>query len=107
MIKTEKATFGLDRHVANAGCYLLLWVSGLIFFLAEKKDSEIRFNALQSIIFFGGLTIIGMIPILGQLLAPFLSLAGLVAWIFLLVKTYQGEQVVLPVIGEYAKKYSK
>lgn len=107
MAETKKATFGLDRNAASAATYLLVWITGLIFFLAEKEDAEIRFNAAQSIILFGGLTIIGMIPILGIFLTPFLGIIGLIAWIVLLVKTYQGGKIVLPVIGGYANKLAK
>lgn len=107
MAESKKATFGLDRNMANAATYLLGWVTGLIFLLVEKEDKEIRFNAMQSIILSGGLMIISFIPVIGLILAPFLGIIGLVAWIVLLVKTYQGEKIVLPIVGEYAKKYSK
>lgn len=103
----KKSTFGLERNAANAAAYLLGWISGLVFFLIEKEDKEIRFNAMQSILFFGLLNILAMVPLIGWALSPFLALIGLVGWIFLLVKTYQGEKVKLPIIGDYAEKFSK
>lgn len=107
MTETQKTTFGLNRNVANAATYLFWWVSGLVFFLAEKKDKEVRFNAVQSIFFFGGLNVLMIVPVVGQLLIPFLGIVWLVGWIYLLVKTYQGEKVKLPVVGEYAERYTK
>lgn len=107
MAEAKKSTFGLDRNVACALTYLLGWLTGLLFFLAEKEDKEVRFNAVQSIILFGGINILVMVPVLGIMLSPFLMLIGLVAWILLLVKTYQGGKVKLPVIGQYAEKFSK
>jgi uncharacterized membrane protein len=102
---SKKYAFGLEKNAAAALAYLLVWLTGLLFLLVEK-DPDIRFHAIQSIIFFGGLTILSMLPVLGWLLSPFLFLIGLVGWIILLVKAYQGEKFKLPIIGELAVKYS-
>lgn len=107
MTESGKSTFGLEKNVASALAYALGWVSGIIFFLAEKEDKDIRFHALQSIVFFGALSILGMVPIVGWMLSPFLFLIGLVGWIFLLIKAYQGEKFELPIVGEFVKKQIK
>lgn len=99
-----KSTFGLDKNIACALTYVLGWITGLVFFLAEKKDREVRFNAAQSIITFGALSILGMIPVIGVMLSPFIFLVGLVAWVVLLVKAYQGTKFKLPVVGDFAEK---
>lgn len=99
-----KSTFGLDKNIACALTYVLGWITGLVFFLAEKKDREVRFNAAQSIITFGSLSILGMIPVIGVMLSPFIFLVGLVAWVVLLVKAYQGAKFKLPVVGDFAEK---
>ncbi|PIU33673.1 hypothetical protein COT03_02765 [Candidatus Shapirobacteria bacterium CG07_land_8_20_14_0_80_39_18] len=99
-----KYTFGLEKNVACALTYVLGWVSGLVFFLAEKKDRDIRFNAAQSIVTFGALTVLGMVPVVGWMLSPFVFLVGLVLWVLLLVKAYQGARFKLPVIGDLAEK---
>ncbi|HUW24874.1 MAG TPA: DUF4870 domain-containing protein [Patescibacteria group bacterium] len=106
MATSKKYAFGLEKNVAAALTYLLAWLTGVIFFLVEK-DPDIRFHAVQSIIFFGGLTILGMVPVLGWLLSPFLFLIGLIGWIVLLVKAYQGEKFKLPVVGNLALKFSR
>ncbi len=107
MAESKKSTFGLDKNIAAAGTYLLGWITGLIFFLVEKNDKDIRFHAMQSIIFFGGLTILTFVPLIGWLLSPFLGIIGLVGWIVLLVKAYQGGKLKLPVIGDLAEKWAK
>lgn len=107
MTESRKSTFGLEKNVASALAYALGWVSGIIFFLAEKEDKDIRFHALQSIVFFGALSILGMVPVVGLVLSPFLFLIGLVGWIFLLIKAYQGEKFELPIVGEFVKKQIK
>ena len=109
-IKTTqiKTSTGLDQNIAGMLCYLVGWITGLIFFLIEKDNKFVRFHAMQSIITFGGLTmlfmVLGFIPFLGWLLFPILGIVQLVLWILLMVKAYQGEQFKLPVIGDLAEK---
>jgi uncharacterized membrane protein len=53
------------------------------------------------------LRIIVQIPVLGWatiLLWPLVSLAGLIIWIILVMKAYQGQMFKLPVIGDMAEK---
>lgn len=108
MEETKKSTFGLDKKTAGTLTYVLGWITGLIFLLSEKNDKDVKFNAMQSIIFFGGLNILviflGWIPFLGWGLIQLLWLLGFVVWLVCLVKTYQGEKFKLPVIGEIAEK---
>jgi uncharacterized membrane protein len=103
-----KTSTGLNQNVAGMLCYLVGWITGLIFFLIEKDNKFVRFHAMQSIITFGGLTmlfiVLGFIPFLGWMLFPILGILQLVLWILLMVKAYQGEQFKLPVIGDLAEK---
>ncbi|MDB5923010.1 MAG: hypothetical protein JWN13_1946 [Betaproteobacteria bacterium] len=109
-IKTTeiKTSTGMNQNVAGLLCYLVGWITGLIFFLIEKDNKFVRFHAMQSIITFGGLTmlfmLLGFIPFLGWLLFPILGIVQLVLWILLMVKAYQGELFKLPVIGDLAEK---
>jgi uncharacterized membrane protein len=103
-----KTSTGMNQNVAGLLCYLVGWITGLIFFLIEKDNKFVRFHAMQSIITFGGLTmlfiLLGFIPFLGWLLFPILGIVQLVLWILLMVKAYQGELFKLPVIGDLAEK---
>ena len=67
-----------------------------------------RFHAMQSIMTFGGLTVLfmvlGFIPIIGWMLIPVLVIAQLILWILLMVKAYQGQTFKLPMIGDLAEK---
>src|ERR1700691_680053 len=51
---------GLSENVAGLLCYLLGWVTGLIFFLTDKRPF-VRFHAAQSIVVFGGLMVIRIV----------------------------------------------
>jgi uncharacterized membrane protein len=107
-ITEVKTSTGMNPNVAAMLCYLAGWITGLIFFLIEKDNRFVRFHALQSLITFGGLTVLfiflGFIPLIGWMLFPVLAILQLVLWILLMVKAYQGEQFKLPVIGDLAEK---
>ena len=95
---------GLPSNTAAALSYLLLWVTGIIFLLVEKDDEFVRFHAMQSVVTFGLLTVLALVPVIGWLLSPFVMIVGFILWLVLIVKAYQGEEFVLPVIGTWAKK---
>src|SRR3989338_3273616 len=99
---------GIKPNVAALLAYLLGFVTGLIFLLIEKKNKFVRFHAMQSIIVFGSIFVaqwvISLIPYLGILISGLLSLLGVVLWIVLMVKAYQGETFKLPFAGDIAEK---
>jgi uncharacterized membrane protein len=116
-----KSSTGMNANIAGLLCYVVGWITGLILFLIEKENKFVRFHALQSIIVFGALTVLqiaitvltgvfGLIHL--GILIPFLSLingliglAGLVLWIILMIKAYQGELFKLPIAGDIAEKH--
>lgn len=128
-VQTTKSSTGLDENIAALLSYIFGWVSGLIFFLMEKDSRLVRFHAMQSILFnvlFGVLafvlwivlfvlflilaqvsdaltTIVGLLSMLLWLL---LLVGVLVGWILCLVKAYQGQYFKLPIIGNFAEKFS-
>lgn len=114
-------TMNMSQNTAAGLSYILGWITGLIFFLSEKQNRFVRFHAMQSIIFSGAATILGIIMqvLIGSLtysatgLATGLSclwglvgLALFVVWIITLVNAFQGKYFKLPVIGDYAEKYA-
>jgi len=106
---TELAETKQNQNIIGALTYFLGFITGVIFLLVEKKNSFVRFHAMQSIITFGGLFIVNIVlqavPFLGQVVSSLLSLAGLIVWIVLMVKALQGEKFKLPFIGDLAEKY--
>jgi len=129
-VPATKSSTGLDENVASLLAYLFHWVSGLIFFLIEKNSRLVRFHAMQSILL-GGVFWIGEIAlwilsfvlalILGQisgllgtlawalcgLVELALLLAVLIAWIMCMVKAYGGQYFKLPILGNFAEKFSQ
>lgn len=100
----ETSTFGLPKNTAAALCYALGWVTGLVFLLSERKDQTIRFHAMQSLITFGVLNALMIVPFIGWVLSPLVMLLAFVLWLVLIVKAYQGEEFSLPVVGDFARK---
>jgi uncharacterized membrane protein len=108
---------GMSENVAGLLCYLLGWITGLIFYLIDKRPF-VRFHAAQSIVVFGGLNIISYVLGMflgvsvmahgwtgagtGVILIHLLHLVTFVLWIFLMVKAYQGERFRVPVAADLA-----
>ncbi|MGB8521485.1 MAG: DUF4870 domain-containing protein [Candidatus Acidiferrales bacterium] len=108
---------GMSENVAGLLCYLLGWITGLIFFLIDKRPF-VRFHAAQSIVVFGGLNILSYILGMflgvsalthgwtgvgaGVVLIHLLHLLTFILWIFLMVKAYQGEKFRVPLAADLA-----
>ena len=113
---SENSGTKLEPNVAGLLCYVLGWITGLIFFLIEEKDEFVRFHAVQSMVVFGAWMVVEVVlePILslvshtaGGIFSGLWGLLGFVLWIVLMIKAYQGKRFKLPVSGELAEKYSK
>jgi uncharacterized membrane protein len=100
-----------NENLMGAVTYLLGFITGIIFLVIEKDSKFIRFHAMQSTMVFGGMFVlmfvVGMIPILGQLVGLALSIVSMVLWIFLMWKAFQGEMYKLPKIGDLAEEQLK
>ena len=110
----QKATFGLDENIASALCYLLIWITGLVFYLVEKENKMVKFHAMHSILTFLPLQMIywilsyvfwwtGIIYFLTMLV----GLIMFILWIVLMIKAYQGEKYKIPIVGDIADNATK
>jgi uncharacterized membrane protein len=104
---TENTSVGIEENVEGALCYLLGFITGIIFYMIEKDSDFVRFHAAQSTIVFLGLFIVPqiLIPFL-PFIAPLFSALGFIVWIVMMYKAYSGERYKLPVIGDMAENYS-
>jgi uncharacterized membrane protein len=110
----DKATFGLDENVASALCYVLGWLTGIIFILVEKDNKVVRFHAMQSILTFISLGILGWIVGLMTIgsysygvwaaVGTVIVIIEIILWVLLIYKAYQGETYELPIVGSIAAK---
>ncbi len=101
---------GLAENVAGLLCYVLGWVSGVIFLLIEPKNKFVRFHAFQAIIVFGILNVVSVIlnviPFIGTVLAWLVGVLSFVLWVVLMVKAFQATRYKLPWAGNLAEKWA-
>ena len=128
-VQAPKSSTGLDENIAALLSYVFGWVSGLIFFLIEKDSRLVRFHAMQSILYnvlvgvaafvlwivvFILLLIISRVSdalstvfgLLATLLWLALLVGILIGWVMCLIKAFQGQYFKLPIIGNFAEKFS-
>ncbi|MCX5701377.1 MAG: DUF4870 domain-containing protein [Candidatus Omnitrophica bacterium] len=103
-----KTSMGLEANVAALLSYLLGFITGIVFFVIEKENKFVRFHALQSIITFGILFVLGFLlgfmPFIGYMLGYLIWVVDIILWIILMIKAYQGEKFKLPIVGDIAEK---
>jgi len=103
-----KISMGLDENIAGLLCYVVGWITGIIFLVLEKENQFVRFHALQSILTFLPLSVIalllGWIPFVGWVLAGLVWILTFILWIVLMFKAYRGEKYKLPIAGDIAEK---
>lgn len=104
----SESSTGLDPKLAGLLCYLVGWITGVIFLVIEKSDDSVRFHAYQSVATFGGLFVLSIVahwvPVVGPLVQMLLGPVTLILWIVLMVKAWQGERFKLPVVGDWAEE---
>lgn len=104
----EMTSMSMRARTAGLLCYLFGWVGGLVFFLLERENRFVRFHAIQSILFFGSMSILGWVcsylPFVLFGLGGVVGLVSLIAWIVLMVSAHRGRYYKLPLFGYYAEK---
>jgi len=116
------ASTGMTNNVAGALCYLVGFITGIVFLVLEpyNKNRFVRFHAFQSIFFSAVCIVFSMIwswIFVSLLFTPGIGLWGLIsliwlvvrlamfaAWIFLMYKAYNNQEFKLPIIGDIAAK---
>jgi uncharacterized membrane protein len=99
-----RSSTGLAENVAGALCYLLGWITGLIFLVLEQQSGYVRYHAMQSVVVFGGIAVaslvLGLLSGIGLVLQQALALLSVILWILLMVKAWQGERYRLTWISD-------
>lgn len=111
-----RSSTGLQTNVGSGLAYLFGWITGLIFYLIEKEDREVRYHAAQSLIVSVALTavfivlsILGFLPGINLIAIPLQFLLGLgsfVLWIYMLIQGFQGRHFKLPYAGDMAERWA-
>jgi len=105
--EAESST-GMSANVAGLLCYVLAWVTGIIFIVWEKKSTFVKFHAWQSIMTFGVLTVaqlaLGWIPFVGWILSILIGILMFVLWLILIIQAGTGKMWKVPWAGDWAEK---
>jgi len=111
-----KTSLGIEENLEGALCYLLGWVTGIVFYLLEKENKFVRFHAMQSILTFFPLWVISVLFggwswflfwhswVFLVWLSWIIGLVMFILWIILMIKAYQREMYKLPVVGDIAER---
>ncbi|HZR42004.1 MAG TPA: hypothetical protein VFB12_17930 [Ktedonobacteraceae bacterium] len=108
----------MDGKILAAISYLGFWLTGLIMLLFVRENRFIRFHAMQSLLFFGGINVIYFIfaffvhmhffpfffafPFfLGFILA---NIVGCIGWFVGIIGAFSGKFVKLPFVGDLADR---
>lgn len=115
------AASGLTDNVASALCYFPFAIGiiiSIVFLVVApySQNKTIRFNAFQSLLIHLAWVVLvmvlaiigGMLHVVGMvglgLLYPLLGLATFILLLYLAYSSYTNKTVVLPIVGEFAKK---
>lgn len=110
-----QASAAMENNVASALCYLVGLITGVIFLILApyNKNPVVRFHAFQSIFLnvacILASVVLNMVFLMMHLwmLSPLISLAFFGLWIYMLIMTYQGKTIVVPVIGPIAQQQAR
>jgi len=106
-----KTSMNLEENIAGFLCYILGWITGIVFLVVEKENKFVRFHAIQSVATFLPLTVIAwilrLIPFIGGVISTLISVLMLILWLILMSKAYKGEKYKLPIVGDFAEKQVK
>lgn len=108
------AAAGLTDNVASALCYVMGLITGILFLVLApyNQNRKIRFHAFQSIFLHVAAIVIWIAFLFlsavsgGMLIfvSPLIWLGFFVLWIVMIIKAYQDQKLVLPIIGPLAEK---
>lgn len=104
-------TTGLKKETEAALCTLLgpTLIVPVLFIILEK-DSFVRFWAFQSIVVYIALFLLNTvfaISVFLLLLTPLVFILGLILWLFMTYKAWQGDMWKVPFLGNLTEKLIK
>ena len=106
-----KTSMNLEENLAGLLCYVLGWLTGIVFLVLEKENKFVRFHAFQSLLTFLPLCvaawILGWIPLVGWALAGLVWILIFILWLILMFKAYRGEKYKLPLVGDIAERQTE
>ena len=112
-----KSIFGLSENLAAGLAYIGLFFTGIIVLILERDNKYVRFHALQSVIWFLLVGLLGVvvgifswIPLIGWILVSAMRIIAFGSLVLLTVMALNGKKdkpFKIPIIGDicYAQIY--
>jgi uncharacterized membrane protein/ribosomal protein L40E len=113
--KAEGRVGPLPESIAGGLAYVTFIPAILFLFLEPYKSNRfVRFHSFQCLFAYVAAIVIGVVlrlvsvalPLLVLLVDVVVGLAALFVWLVLMVKALQGEWFKLPLLGDFAERYS-
>lgn len=116
---TGDTSTGVEPRLAAVLCYIAWWLSGLVFLIIEQRHRGVRFHAAQSIILFGGLSVliallsvlsVGMLVVsaaafqAARIVVSGVWIASIAIWLVLMFRTFKGETWRVAFVGDLASR---
>ena len=101
---------GSNKKTYTILAYLLGWLTGLIFLFVGKDDPDVKWNAANSVVLFGGLSVLNLIlsfiPVV-NVLTVVVFIVGFILWVMIMIQALQGtgQRISAPLVGQYINKY--
>jgi uncharacterized membrane protein len=106
----NQTSTGLQENVAGLLCYVLGWLTGIVFLVLEPNNKFVRFHAFQSIVVFAAVSValglLSWIPWIGIFFNRIILVIGFILWLVLIVTTSQGKKYKMPWAGDLAERWA-
>jgi uncharacterized membrane protein len=98
---------GSNKKTYTILAYLLGWITGIIFLFVGKDDPDVKWNAANSIVVFGGLSVISVVLAFIPPVGVIVFIVGFVLWAIFMIQAIQGtgQRLPAPLIGQYIDKF--
>lgn len=115
----DTTSTGVEPRLSSLLCYTAWWLSALVFLVIEQQHRGVRFHAAQSLVLFGGLSLlIGLLSGFSvamlivsagafeaaRLLVYLVWIGAVALWLLLLVRTYRGDTWRVPFVADLADR---
>ena len=110
---------GVEPRLSALLCYTAWWLSALVFLVIEQEHRGVRFHAAQSLVLFGGFSVligllsavsVGMLVVsagafqAARLLVYLVWIAAVGVWLVLMLRTFKGDTWRVPVVADLADR---
>lgn len=110
MNEQQNTSNSQDKGLNTGLAIVTYFIFFIPFFTESKDDPFIKFHMKQSLLLAISalaVSVLGIIPVLGWILAAIAPIFLLILWVMGLINAANGKMQPVPVIGKYAEKLLK